>query len=385
MPWNAGVRERVVSRGTAPTHTRWFWLGLWAAAAVAGFAALVPVLFERGPPIPGYDVITRLSGVSFAVCGLIVWRRRPDSAVGRMLTVTGFGVFVYPVLNQFDSPVAFTAASLFGDLWIVVFIALYLTFVTSGRLTSTVDFVLVAFVFAGVFVVQFAVLLFLPDPDNLLRLLPDAGIASALEKARLAVLIVGSIAVAVVIGGRWRSASPPRRRALLPSLGGGLCAVLFAAWLTSLVLGSPVPALVWILNAALLTVPAALAWGLLRSRLARGELADLLRELGTLRGMRLEAGLAKVLGDPGLVLAYALPGERSYLDGCGRPVELPTPGGDRVAAPVERDGRELALLVYDTSLDDDPELVAAVAAAAAITLDDARLHAESNEHLAQLH
>src|SRR4051794_40830857 len=207
MPWNAGVRERVVSRGTAPTHTRWFWVGLWAAAAVAGSAAAVPVLFERGPAIPGYDVITRLSGVSFAAWGLIAWRRRPDSAVGRMLTLTGFGVFVYPVLIQVDSPATFTAANLFGDLWIVVFIALYLTFVTGGRLASTVDFVLVAVVFVGIFVAQFAVLLFLPDPGNLLRVWPDAGIASALDKLRMAVLICGSIAVAFVIGRRWRVAS----------------------------------------------------------------------------------------------------------------------------------------------------------------------------------
>ena len=108
------------------------------------------------------------------------------------------------------------------------------------------------------------------------------------------------------------------------------------------------------MNAALLTVPAALLWGLLRSRLARGGLADLFRELGSLRGVRLEAGLAKVLGDPELVLAYRVPGERAYLDGRGQPVALPAPGGDRVAAPVERDGRELAMLVYDASLDDDP-------------------------------
>ena len=142
--------------------------------------------------------------------------------------------------------------------------------------------------------------------------------------------------------------------------------------------------LVWILNAALLTVPAALLWGQLRSRLARGGLADLFRELGALRGVRLEAGLAKALGDPSLVLAYRVPGERAYIDGRGKPVEQPAPGGDRAAAPVERDGRELGMLLYDPSLDDDPELVAAVAAAAAISLDDVRLQAESQDRLAEL-
>ena len=52
--------------------------------------------------------------------------------------------------------------------------------------------------------------------------------------------------------------------------------------------------------------------------------------------------------------------------------------------PIERDGRELAMLVYDASLDDDPELVGAVAGAAAIALDDARLQTESEDRLAEL-
>src|SRR6185295_1034527 len=153
---------------------------------------------------------------------------------------------------------------------------------------------------------------------------------------------------------------------------------------TALLVGSRPQLLVTLLNAALLTVPAALLWGLLRSRLARSGLADMFRELGSLRGVRLEAGLAKALGDPGLVLAYRVPGERSYMDGRGHGFALPAPGGDRATAPVERDGRELAMLVYDASLDDDPELVGAVAAAAAIALDDARLQAESDDRLAEL-
>jgi signal transduction histidine kinase len=109
-----------------------------------------------------------------------------------------------------------------------------------------------------------------------------------------------------------------------------------------------------------------------------------LRELGTRRGVQLEAGLARTLGDPSLVLAYRVRGERAYIDGAGQPVTLPAPDGDRAAAPIERDGRELGMLVYDASLDDDPELVAAVAATAAIALDDARLQAESQDRLAEL-
>ena len=42
------------------------------------------------------------------------------------------------------------------------------------------------------------------------------------------------------------------------------------------------------------------------------------------------------------------------------------------------------MLVLDASLDDDPELVGAVAATAAIALDDARMQAESADRLAEL-
>jgi signal transduction histidine kinase len=380
----ARARVHGLGRLTAPTRSPWFWVALWISAATAGLVAQIPVLFDRGPPVPANEVFHNLSGVSFAACGLVAWRRRPDSAVGPTLTVAGFGVLLSAILGQVDSPLAFTLSLLFGELWIALYAALILSFVTGGRLTTRIDLVLVeAFVF-GLLVMQLAVQLFLPDEGNLLLVWPDAGVADVLTKLQWAVLAVASLGVAGVTAHRWRAASRPRRRALLPSLGGSLSAVLYSANLTALIADSPSVALMTLLNAALLTVPAASLWGLLRSRLARGGLADLFRELGTLRGVRLEGGLAKVLGDPGLVLAYRVPGERSYIDGRGQPVALPTRGGDCAIAPVERDGRELAMLIHDASLDDDPELVGAVAAAAGIALDDARLHAESEDRLAEL-
>ena len=390
LSWAGGTAELIARpvarshfRGLARTHGTWFWVALWTAVAAAGAVAMIPV-FDADPPLPGNEVIHRLSGISFMACGLVAWRRRPDSAVGPLLTLTGFGVNLFEILTQIDSALAFTAALLLGEVWIVVYAALILSFVSGGRLVSTVDRVIVGTFFVGLFVLQFALMLFLDVPDNLLLVRPDADVASALTNIQRVVLIAASLAVAVVTFGRWRTASQPRRRALLPSLGGSLSGVLYAASLTTLLLESPVVPLFWILNIALLTVPAALLWGLLRSRLARGGLADLLRDVGTQRGMQLEAGLAKTLGDPGLVLAYRVPGERSYIDGSGQPVELPLSDGDRSTAPVEREGRELGMLVYDASLDDDPELVETVAATAAIALDDARLQAESEARLAEL-
>jgi signal transduction histidine kinase len=386
-PWARPVvggrgRAGALKALTAPTHGPWFWIALWAAAAAASFAAVVPVLFDRGPPMSLDDVLGSLSGSSFAACGLIAWRRRPDSAVGPLLTVAGFGVLVPEILAQVDSAVALTLVALFGELWIMAYAALILSFVTGGRLESRLDVLLVAAFFVGLFVLQLAVLLFLPDDRNLLRVWPDAGIAEWLVRIQFGFLAITSLAVVAVTAQRWRMASRPRRRALLPSVGGSLSALLYAANLTTLLAGAPSVLIMRILNAALLTVPAAFLWGLLRSRLARAGLPDLFRELGTLRGPRLEAGLARTLGDPGLVLAQRRPD--SYVDGRGEPVALPAPGGDRAVAPVERDGRDLGMLIYDASLDEDPALVSAVAATAAIALDDARLQEEADARLAEL-
>ena len=83
-------------------------------------------------------------------------------------------------------------------------------------------------------------------------------------------------------------------------------------------------------------------------------------------------------------MAYRLPGSLGYADADGRPVLVPPVAADRSTAPVESDGRELAALVYDASLDDDPELVEAVRAAAGIALENERLQAESEARLAEL-
>jgi signal transduction histidine kinase len=109
------------------------------------------------------------------------------------------------------------------------------------------------------------------------------------------------------------------------------------------------------------------------SRPPRRGLAELLRELRGMRGEALQAALGRALGDPDLVVVHATP------DGT-----LPAPDDRRSVALVERDGRQFAALVYDASLDDDPELVEAVAAAAAIALENELLQAESQVRLAEL-
>src|SRR5436190_15132677 len=130
-------------------------------------------------------------------------------------------------------------------------------------------------------------------------------------------------------------------------------------WLlaTDLVNGPRSQFMIMLAYTSMLVVPAAFLAGLLRSRLARGGLAHLFRELSGMAGEALQTALRRTLGDPTLVLAYPVPHATGHADAAGRPVLVPpvTPG--RASAPIELEGRPVAAIVYDTTLDDDPEMV----------------------------
>jgi signal transduction histidine kinase len=380
---------RLRSRFAAREHGRAFWIALWIAAAAAELLALRP--FITGP-VDGIGIVFALVGGSFCVFGLLAWHRRPDNLSGALMTATGFLFFVAPVLGPLEAPLAFTVFVLLVDLWIFPFVALLLTFLTAGRLQPGFDRWLVASFALPVVVLQLAWLLTADLDDgtnlrgkNLLLAFPDGDFARVVDQLQRGSLALLSAVTVVVIVARWIRASGPRRRALLPSLGGAFALACFAALLVNdLISGTRSQALLWCAACSLVAVPAAFLAGLLRSRLARGGLAELVRELGSARGEELEQALSRTLGDPGLRVAYWLPEYGAYADAAGHPVELPDPGGELAVAPVERDGRRVAALVHDASLTDDPELLEAVTAAAGIALENAHLHAESAARLADL-
>jgi signal transduction histidine kinase len=142
--------------------------------------------------------------------------------------------------------------------------------------------------------------------------------------------------------------------------------------------------LTWACVIGLLLTPAAFLAGLLQTRLARGGFAELVVELRGLRGGALQAALARTLRDPTLVLAGWLPEYQAYVDAEGQVVLPPAQDGDRHATPIERDGRPVAMLVHDRSLDDDPEALEAVCAAAALALENEALQTESRARLSEL-
>ncbi|WP_053227199.1 sensor histidine kinase [Solirubrobacter soli] len=332
----------VVHRFAAPARRPAFWGAIWGAVVAAELIALASIVFAD-EQVPGYRAVFRLSGGVFAACGLIGWRRRPDSHVGPLMVATGFGLLVEPVFSQIENPTLRLVGDLLEDAWAIPIIALLLTFLSGGRIDGTPERVVL-----GVIVLQTVaeVLrhLFLVREGNVLLVHADADLARVFEALFYLCTVIAALGTAVVIGVRFKQASPPRRRAMAPSVAGIACLLCFAV-----ANSADAKALAWLAVLSLLLIPAAFLAGLLRSRLARGGVADLFGEIRTLRGDELQARLARAAGDPSLVLVHGEP---------------PAVAPGRAVAPLEG-----GALVYDSALDEDPGLVEVLAAAASLALE----------------
>jgi signal transduction histidine kinase len=125
--------------------------------------------------------------------------------------------------------------------------------------------------------------------------------------------------------------------------------------------------------------------GLLHARLARSAVGDLIVELRRdPTPADLRDALSRALRDPSLTLVYWLPEFGTYAGLDGRPAELAAEDSGRATTLIDRDGMPVAALLHDPSLDDEPELLAAVRAGAGIALENARLHVELHARLVEL-
>jgi signal transduction histidine kinase len=361
------------------------WILLWAAAVLAEMAVLAPVVLRRDVPIEADDVVLRLIGGSFAACGLIAWRRRPDNRSGLLMTATGFGFLVPALLRDRDSPLAQTVGYWFPDVWALFFVPLLLTYLTGGRLRTRIDRLLVGAVAVELVILAPLYLVLTDEPTTLLTAFPDAETAKVIDIVQRAGYLAISVGTAAVVALRCRGASPPARRAMLPSVAGAVCLLLYGVLLTIdlTVPGPRAEIMLWVTACSLVTVPLAFLAGLLRSRLARGGLTGLLGELRTMQPAELQAALARALHDPGFGIVQPAADGR-FVDVDGHPIDLPGPESGRSVARVERDGSTLAALVYDRSLDDDPELIEAVSGATTIAMENRLLQAQAEARLLEL-
>src|SRR5262249_42482144 len=92
-------------------------------------------------------------------------------------------------------------------------------------------------------------------------------------------------------------------------------------------------------GACVTALAAGLAWTVLRALRTRAAVSSLIEDLAAApRPGALRERLAAALGDPGLEVAYWLPGLERYVDGQGRTLEPPASGNGRVTTPISRSG-----------------------------------------------
>ena len=374
---------------------------VWAAGGALCAAMSVNALHGIWPP-PEKAVVSYAAAFVAISIGVIVWQLRPDSRTGILMTA-------YPLVSLLgEMKITFAGSALavtigYATSWLAapIFGHLVLSY-PSGRLRYKLDRAAIAFAYALAAAYGIAaVLLFDPRPqwDGTITWfeyhaapvthLPGweaAGLPDAFDQSLLplAVLFVGLLVRKLV------RSTPGGRRVVLPlAVAAGFVAVQYLVQFA--ILGRPVnsyssrhPVWFWIVTAAELAVPVALAAGLLWGRRARAGVADLVVELERTPPGAIRDALARTLGDPTLELALWLPERRSYVDAAGRPFVLPAPEANRAVTVLGPADAPVAALVHDPVLLERRRLLQAGGAAARLALENERLQAELRAQLAEL-
>ena len=369
-------RQRRLVTATAP-----FMLLASAAYAAAGGSG------------PAEVASVLVVGGSFLFGGLVAWDRRPGNRTGRLMVAAGLLQLFAPIGGP---PLNLAPLSLLAGSVVTVLLGWLVLAFPSGELRSTASRAWLAVMGVVTFTVRFAVLAAAEDlanwggdGPNPYQVIHDPAIAAMLRTARLAVVItIVTVLVAMVVA-RWMRSSGPARRALTPVLlaGGAVAATYLTVSLVSL---RDLPAeaelvLLWVQDVSLALFPIGFLVGFLRIYMTRSAIADLVVELGeTPTPAQLQTALSNALGDPTLTVAYWSAIDDAYVGLAGEPVTMPSEGDGRAVTRLERDGAPIAVILHDPALLDDPGLVASVASAMRLAVENERLQSEVERQLGEV-
>lgn len=361
-------------------------IALALMALAAGIAVAFAVAHEGKENV--LDAVLGVGiGWSFVASGLVAWARRPQNSIGRVMVLAGLLRLAAEFCAGTDNRVLYPIGHLAHHAFWIAIIYVLLAF-PGGRLESAVSRWIL---FGAALLLPLQVGWLLLGADNHAR--DGFAVAYSSQGAHVfdrAAKGLGFLLVPLlilVLAGRWRRASLRLRVAIAPVLWAGAAGLALALLMLvddaagNALEGAPTA----LFDLGLAGVAIAFLAGLLRARLARSAVAELVVELGraTAPG-ELRAALARALQDPSLALAYWLPDRGRYVDVEGRPFELPAESEASAVSVVERDGRLIAALVHDPALSQEPELVESVCAAAALALENERLQAELRSRLEEL-
>ena len=362
------------------------WLIVFAGCLAAAGSVML-ALASKSMAEPGLQAaLLDWIALPYIVAGVIGSRLRPDSRFGPLMVGAGFAMFLSS-LQWSSAGLPYTLGLAFDLLPSALFLHLFLAF-PSGRLEVMWERVLVAAAYSVAVGLQLAKMLLGAGGDgNLLGAVHEFGAAQTVEDVELLALSAFSVTGIVVLAIHRRGRGRPLRRSvavLVDSFALGLVAL--AVLLVAGAFESPAFETIRRVTFVVIGVaPFAFLIGLLNARLSRSALSDLLVRLrADLAPPDLRKALAGALRDPSLMLAYWLAEFASWADVHGHSVELPEAASGRATTLIERDGAPVAALIHHPSLSEEPQLLDAVTAAAAIALENGRLQAELKARLEEL-
>ena len=361
------------------THRRLAALvGLGAVLYAAALSLIV--MGDLGEPRMLIAIATFV-GLVFTTTGAIAAARRPDNRTGAQMLAVGL-LWSLGALQMAEGSLLFTLGYVLSGLAFVAFAQLILSYPT-GRLRPGDEWIVWA-VLVVVTVGPLTVSLFDPSPIPTCEQCPESAFLvsdrSGLARGAAIVVALAAAAIAALVFvrlfRRYRSASPPLRRVLGPVYLFTMVALvgLVASSLVGTLDADAGLVIEFAALASMALMPLAFLAGILRSRLARAGVADLVIALGN--GTPLRDALADALGDPSLDLAYWSAQRQAWVDDDGQTIVEPLARGGHAATFVEQGGKRVAALLHDRSLADQRELVDAVAATAALAFEKERLQAE---------
>jgi signal transduction histidine kinase len=365
---------------------------LTIVAAPVLMAAILVVAANTGVS-PVKIVIVGIVSATFVATGLLAWTRRPANRMGRIMVAAG--MFLLLDLFQGGTDWRLAPIGVIGTTIADLLLGYLILAFPSGLLRSRFDRVFLGV--AAVALLSTAILAFLTldpravdvDADNPYLIVSDPAIAAAaMAASNLAsfVVLIGFLGIFTV---RWAHASGPARRTFSPVLIPSYVLVIsIMVAVGANAFGAPEEVLLaaGITQALARTlIPIGFLVAILRTRMARSAIADLVVELGDApTPARLRDALANALGDPDLSVAYWASETSTFVAPDGAAAALPAEGSGRAVTVLERDGEPIAAILHDAALLDDPGLVASVASAMRLAVENERLQGEVEAQLGEV-
>jgi signal transduction histidine kinase len=363
-------------------------IGIAVAGIVLGAVAAIMILGSEHMDFRGgFASIGLALGWSFIGTGLFAWYRRPDNGSGALMVSVGFSWFVSGLFAS-DISAVFAVGFVLNNLFYAALIHLLLAF-PQGQLVERAHRRLVAAGYVIAVVPQAVAALFVETPfedcercpENPLLITDSPAVVELSFMVQALTAIPLFILVGRVIVQRRRRAQGAERAALAPVVWAGLLTLAAAGFqLAALVAGSEGAAMVFFMATllAIAAVPYGFLVGLLRGRMSRAAaVSDLVERLGgrVEDDSEIRDALAEALDDPDLALVYWLPDGERWVDCCGRPAADPYQMPAVATTTVRHNGEQVAALVHDPRLTEEPGLLETAGAAAGLALQNQQLEA----------